>query len=425
MSDTHSQARIAGQLEQALGSGEVRADVWRRGRELLNQLQSPVRIVVMGPRHSGKSTLINMLAGAPVIPPMPQGGPLVEMPVLEITGGEDCTVACERADGEIVRLPGRFGEIEVPPGTVRATQELPRADLGRRMFTEVNPGCSPARRGAITEWAVEHADIVLWCTTAFGADERLVWANVPDALKDHSYLVLTMADRQLMKGVLEDRIASLQDIVEEEFLGLFPVATIQAIAAQSGELDDRRASLWASSGGKALSEAVARLVDNGRMADRDNAGMFLKRHSPAYLSGPETTPEQATRPPLEAPRQVSVSESPRTGTEQVAQMATGVCGDVLRLLQTRAQAMLGSLAHDGDVDSEAVLAACVETANDLCDILRDADPSDPETGELREDASESADMMLLFQYEQGEDAATDAVTLLLQLKNEISECAVS
>ena len=40
--------------------------------------------------------------------------------------------------------------------------------------------------------------------------------------------------------------------------------------------------------------------------------------------------------------------------------------------------------------------------------------------ELQSDAQESAEMMLLFQLEKDEDAAVDAVTLLLQLKKEIA-----
>jgi hypothetical protein len=299
------------------------------------------------------------------------------------------------------------------------------------MFIEVDLSGGERRRNALMEWAVEQADIALWCTGAFGADERMVWARVPDALKDHSYLVLTKADRQLMQGVLGDRIAALRDVVDEEFLGLYPVATIQAIAAQFQD-GGNCSALWASSGGRALGLAVNRLVENGRMADRDNATMFLKRHAPAHAPRqmpahlPESAPE--TDMPLDPtierthPETASPAPTEAVGTATIA--ATGVCDDILRLLQTRAEQMLGSLAGDGKADSERVLASCVETVNDLCDILRHADPGDPATGDLREDATESADMMLLFQYEQGEDAAADAVTLLLQLKNEISERAV-
>ena len=36
---------------------------------------------------------------------------------------------------------------------------------------------------------------------------------MPDHIKDHGFLALTKADRQLMKGDLTDRIAALDDFV--------------------------------------------------------------------------------------------------------------------------------------------------------------------------------------------------------------------
>ena len=56
-------------------------------------------------------------------------------------------------------------------------------------------------------------------------------------------------------------------------------------------------------------------------------------------------------------------------------------------------------------------------------MLQATDPRDLMAQDLQLDTEDSAEMMLLFQLERDEDAAVDAVTLLLQLKKEIAHAA--
>ena len=57
---------------------------------------------------------------------------------------------------------------------------------------------------------------------------------------------------------------------------------------------------------------------------------------------------------------------------------------------------------------------------DLGETLETAARADPALRPLRQDAAEGHDMLVLLQLEGGEEAALDAVTLLLQLKQEMS-----
>jgi len=408
---TNTKSPLASSLEHSLESGHMSSDARAWGETLLGRLKAPVQIVVMGKPGSGKSALINMLTGISAIPS------LDDLPVVEVAGGGSHRVVFELEDGSIMTSPGTLDNVAVPGGTVRARQELPEEALKTHNFIEINLTGGAAQRAAILEWAVERANVVLWCTEHFDVSEQQIWAGVPDDLKDHSFLVLTKADRQLMKGVLPQQIAALEDMVSEEFLSLYPVATIQAIAAQSSEQRENT-SLWKSSGGKALRDAVMHQVETGRAADIDQASLFLSRFAP----------DQVVDIPLpDAPKQsraVAVAKPDPMVTPPVDGKNVKLMDDAFKLLQSHADQMLNSLSDEESPDADHILEQCVQAANALSDIMTRANPNDSTTEEMRDDAQESAEMMLLFQLERSEDAAADAVTLLLQLKKEVAERSV-
>lgn len=432
---------IADRLEHALGDGKLPPHMQDWGRQLLSHLRKPVQVVVMGLPGSGKSTLVNMLVGERVIPKTRP------VPVIEIAGGTAPKVVFELEDGTMQRQAGLLDSVEIPAGAIRARQELPQAQLARQTFVEVDLRGSFGYQKSIVNWVVQWADIVLWATQDFDETEQELWSAVPDEIKDRSFLVLTMADQQLMRGTLMDRIAALEELVAEEFLGLYPIATIQAIAARStGERAN--ATLWKSSGGMELMSVVQRQIALGREADLDRAHMLLNRYAPetavprgarpaprAPASGPDAaatggasgTPDPRRTPPSPEPSAAAAKTAAQaaTGSGAAPRPAQGqaIFGDALGLLQDRADRMFGALSRTDGENPDSVLQECLDAANALNDLFASADPADAALRALQEDAEESAEMMLLFQLEKGEDAAADAVTLLMQLKKDLAQRA--
>lgn len=397
-------------LETALETGLVPDDAQRRAAQILARLNTPVQVVVIGGPGSGKSTLINMLLGEPVL------ASRASLPPVEIAfGARERTICLQSCGGEQVR-EGIDLTAPVPPETAIIRVELPRDSLRHLTLTELDLRGGHHEQRAIADWAENRADIVLWCSQSFDEKEQSLWASAPDTLKDHSFLVISKADNLERRGVLSSRISQLSDIVSEEFYRMYPVATLQAISAISGD-GTRNENIWVASGGHALASAVRQLVDTGRRADRDNALAFLARYTPDL---PDVVRPKAQ--PDADPAKGWVETLPTTDRAELARQtgATGTFRQALAFLQERADLMLGVVGANRPDTQALVLDHCLETAEKLSEIVMAVEDDDPTLCEIQEDILECGDMMVLFHLEKTEDAATDAVTLLLQLKKEMS-----
>ncbi|WP_167853448.1 hypothetical protein [Roseovarius aestuariivivens] len=376
-------------------------------------LKRPVQVVVTGLAGSGKSRLIEMMVARPEI------GQAKSVPVFELTYGETEQALIERADGSVSSTAGLLKYCRIPEDAVRARQELPDPRLIQQEFVEIGLfGTDEEKRSALGA-AVARADLVIWCSQEFGEEEQHLWSLVPDQMKDHSVLALTMAEQQLMRGILQSTIDRLEPIVADEFLGLFPVATIQGITARtSAEVRDE--ALWSSSGGKSLEELVSRQIRQGRTADIDQARIFMDRlltklPQPALAANAAGVASPVT--PLTKCQAVDAAVSAASSDKH----SLVVQSQAIDLLQRNAIRMLDALEGSEEPDTDMVLDGCKEAINSVTDLLGSADGGDPVTDSLQENLKEGEEMLMLFQLERGEDAALDAVTLVLQIRKELTE----
>ncbi len=399
-------------LAAALASDRVPGEARLHGARLLERLKTPVNVVVLGKPQVGKSRLIHMLLGRP----LPR--PVADLPAFEVMHGPRDRQLLLREDSRIEDWTDGVRS-DLPEDAAMMRVELPVPLLTRMTLTEVTLQGPPEAMRAVADWAFERADIVLWCTQGFDAIERALWAVAPDTLKDHSFLVLTKADHLLMKGQLQDRLADLSVIVAQEFHSLFPVATNQAISARS-DAGQTQNDLWAASGGRALHDAVLRLVETGRRADADNALLFLSRYAAAMGH-----PAGRTAPPRPAAPAADAGADAATPDAAAELQRAQVLAEALAYLQDRADRLLSELDMTASDDCAHVLSHCLETATTLSDLLGEFAREDAALTGIQDDIQESADMMLLLQLERSEDAATDAVTLLLQLKKDMADRTVA
>jgi GTPase Era involved in 16S rRNA processing len=155
----------------------------------------PARIAVIGEFNSGKTSLINALLGAPVLPtsfiahtayPTVVGYATRPSLAAEVAGRRRVAIAWERLDEA------------APPGTCRLHVGMPLARLKALKVVDT-PGLGRLEAGGDghTLQACRGADAVIWCTPAvqaWKASEERAWLTLPERLRQRGVLAVTFLD---------------------------------------------------------------------------------------------------------------------------------------------------------------------------------------------------------------------------------------
>lgn len=397
-----STQQVTERLQLALTNGHFQSELQPVGQKLLAHLRKPTQISVMGFNGVGKSSLIKMILGTEDIL-LPQS-----VAISELVFGSSPRVTFEGPRNGVSHHANNLETHDIPEGTLRVVQELPLDQLKGKSLVEFNLPARTDHQKIILDWAIETTDILIWCTQNFDAREAALWEAIPDRLKDHSLLALTKADRMQMQGALKVQSARFEQELAEEFLGMFPVATKQAISARDGEVVTQT-ELWANSGGQALMDGLKRQINSGKMADIDQADMLLaraKRAQGATKVTNGTAPCSANRPTVP-----SHADTDKISKDEMLKNA-------LSNLDDCAQTM-GDTSGQDALSGKDVLAQALQAIQTLNSILSQTE--DPAVAYLKNDASECEQLVLLLQLENTDAAANDALTALLQLKKELAQ----
>lgn len=412
MRDTAESVQPA--LDRLLEDPGLPARAALAGRQLRERLSSPIRVAILGGKGSGKSQILNLIAGERLLP---DGASL---PDTEVRFGPERRYLLVDENGEETAVrPAdlmRLGQGAAPLLRI----EAPLPVLSTLTLIEVAARDTAPEERAAVKWAAARADVVVWCSQTFDQAERWLWSSMPDRLKDHGFLALTKADELIRTGTLVDRIAELADVVAEEFHSLVPVATLQGLAAltRPGGVDHEALG---ASGAEALIAELLAHVEQGRRADLDAALLFLNRYRAAAV--PDDPPNAPMAgPPAEAPGPTRAADPvgvllPPEPVPQAQAEPDPADPDVLRGAIEILRECGGSLARQMDADgqTEAVLEGCAQAAQAVADMLE----SGP--APLFDEALDVSERLVLLGLEGDEGAAADAVTLLLQLRRDLGQ----
>ncbi|MFT7106207.1 MAG: GTPase SAR1 family protein, partial [Yoonia sp.] len=216
MSNQSLVERVLERLAQAAQSGLLPAAAQDEAEKLLTRMKMPVRLALLGMPGSGKSSLLNLLAGNIVLP---EG---VRLPTLQLSYGPEPKAICTLSDGtkqtlatadchEIATLSPVFVEIELP---------LPA--LSKISLLETVAPNDPNALHRAGQWAAKRADVVLWCTSEFDKTERRIWGQMPDLIKDYALLMITRIDVLQEQGTLDGLIGSIRTAAIGEFEKILP-----------------------------------------------------------------------------------------------------------------------------------------------------------------------------------------------------------
>ena len=408
------ESEVINQLGAALENDDIPKQYNALGKQVLKNLQNPVRIVFVGLPGGGKTSLINMILGRSVFPSFPN------VDIVEVSYGADARTTAVYPDGSQSEIKGLDIGGNRTAGALSILVQLPEEILKQNTFCEVRLSGPLQDKARLLRKAVEAGQITVLCSETFREPEQALWKNVPDEVKDHSFLALTKADRQLTKGKLAQRIESLRSFTSEEFLGLFPVATLQGLAARLGGSEDRQ-DMWRSSGGRDLFNEISKQVRLGRSEDIDRATMLLAQFASATGSssyGPSDTDRQTSNPQAHSFDQDQDFDAKEETYNQICQnTALQVC----ERLQKCADDLMANLSSTGGIDPDLLFDVCMEATSDLADLLSSQELINGDGHDFADDVRDGEEVLLLLQVENKPEAAEDVVSLMLQLKKEAAE----
>ena len=160
----------------------------------------------------------------------------------------------------------------------------------------------------------------------------------------------------------------------------------------------------------------AALADPGRLVGRAPAGpapagpASAVRASAVRASAVPAPVLPVIAPPAPAPRRTD---------------AKAVLGQALGILQRCAEDLTTAKTADPRAAADRIRHRCGTAADALVQLLSRTDGTDPLLETLKDDAIEGEEMLMLLRLEREETAAEDSLTVLLQLKKEISERVAS
>ncbi|WP_439154382.1 hypothetical protein [Yoonia sp.] len=433
MSNQSRGKKVQDDLTLAVGAGILPADAQLRAEKLLDRLQQPVRLGLMGVPGAGKSTLLNLLVGADVIP---QG---VRLPTLQLSFGPTAQSVCTLPDGTKKTLSHTDAAQIAELAPVFVEMQMPLPALGKISVLEVVAPADPTALQRASDWAAKRCDIALWCTQGFGEVEQTIWGRMPDLIKDHAFLMVTKADALRENGLMDATIGAVRNAARDEFNQILPIATTDALAARQpdGTVDRDR---MRSSGGLALISAVLKQVEQGRQSFVDMAEVLLLQHQDALQAAtsveiPEShdlsvethepaVPDVATSAPTPATESTPVEQPAPAGSPEktvTLHPATRAAYEhVLDYIIAQSRALIDLAEKVGDAAPAQIMAKTVEHVQWLSDYLNEhGDDTDPALIRARDTAMDAADLVQLMQMEKRDSAAVEALSLMIQIKHEL------
>ncbi len=272
MADETGEMTVAQRLGHLLDRGLLPAGGPAEAAErLIERLERPARIALLGLPGSGKSAILNLLAGSVVVPEM------LRLPTIIVQHGAEARMLCTLADGRTEIVPGGDLSHVMALNPALVTLELNLAALKVISLLEVSAGPMEAEQRRAAVWASKRADIVIWCTTSYLPKEQQVWEGMPDSVKDNGFLFLTKVDLLGSREAADGMLERVELRAGEEFRQVLSISAKQARTAMlaPGGLDRE---MFRDSGASSVISTIKTRVQMARRADTDMAELLLARH---------------------------------------------------------------------------------------------------------------------------------------------------
>lgn len=443
------------QLEYAVENDKLPDAVVASAKKVLKTLGQPIRIVLLGMPGTDKSAVLNLLLGKTLIPV-----DLRNLPTLQVEAGPVNQMLCTMPDGGKKIVPGidLAALAEIKPALVTIKANFPA--LSKINLMEIVASTDEDQQRKAIAWACKRADIAIWCTTKFNSVEQDLWYDVPDDLKDNSYLLLTKTEDLSGQAEINTRLAEMAKSSGEEFLRIFALSARRAleIRAQESNMD---LTAFKATGATTLIAAIMSQIKARQGAAQGAAEQILAKHCDdidfGSLKEPKTprlpaldpipkpvvqetmspAEQEAVQPPKQEvvqPAKQKAAPAPAAPKQQVApppkvekSIKVGTpLEQALKFVQENQTELIDLLTKEDLPTVKNVLKICETAATEVPEII--GEDSLPPLSYICSAAYEMQNIVVLMQAEKNEkdeSRADNAITLLLQLRRDIEAMIVA
>lgn len=257
-------------LGRLLDAQSLSTRVTKQAVAIHEVLTRPKRVTLMGPPKSGKYDLLALLAGKRVVDTE------VTLGTITLVYGDQANTVMEMSDGTIQEINGvpsaKTFVTEVAP--INTTIAVPLPALKKISLMRLAEANTFEDQVKAMTWAAGESDIVIWCTTRFGLAEKKMWAEMPERVRDHAFVVRTSL------GEFDQNIAAarsdLGKLVGDEFAFVLAADLKVALSAQvSVPINTERMK---KSGATTIISMLLKEIEEGRENALNHAELILAKY---------------------------------------------------------------------------------------------------------------------------------------------------
>ncbi|WP_209597295.1 dynamin family protein [Ruegeria sp. HKCCSP351] len=392
---------------EKLSSDPKLEDMRARALAHAERLSNAVNIGFAGEFGAGKSSLANMLAGADILPTGPQH---LKLPLVIVAYAD----TPETTVGWWNKEPKTYSGIALEKAAADEPDFI-SVGLNTPALKEISLFDLPGS-GALDDTykqtldLLKFVDCAIWCTngtSAWRETERHLWAQVPPELRANSLLAVTHADLPPVQSALDRVLARLNKEKEGLFRAVVPIGTPVAVRAMAQE-PEPDFDLWENCGGQELAERVLDAASDRRRSDLDAARKDLKNEFLPFLEtlkGPEPEPT------------VSDATSMQSTLESaLPPLNNPILEDWLAAIAS----IYEDLRDSAHIEPAAFLQSCQEIVEDFAERLDQGGEIDPDADWIPAEFEKATDLLLLLQFESGDAPLKDAISILVQLGDNLA-----
>ncbi|PRY78250.1 dynamin family protein [Yoonia maritima] len=269
----------------------------------------------MGEYSAGKSSLLNMLLGQPLLPTKVTA---THLPTVWITYGETRKLEVLENNGKLTEL----SEDGLDFGTLHAHLAI-RFTLPAEILRDADivdtPGISdPNLAVDIVQLIGPHVDFVVWCTAANQAwrqTEKAAWKNIPSYVQRQSLLAVTRVDQVGNDKDVQRVMSRCKREAGKSFHSILPIS---AKLARS-DADDS----WTTSGAADLTAAISSRVADAIQFRAERA----EREGDLVQEVAVENDRIETEAPVDAPKQADVKVQVQELAEVLSRAANVTTND--------------------------------------------------------------------------------------------------